>query len=128
MSTIRRCSAARIAFRTLYIGAALATFLLHGNAAVPTASAANLATDPGSQTPPPTGTVKPDTSKDSQPGQSAPDANKPPALSAEEAARNRELVKKRMQLCQQHPEVCVQRDKDPVNDESGKRGNPSQGN
>jgi hypothetical protein len=72
--------------------------------------------------------VKPDTSKDSQPGQSVPDANKPPALSAEEAARNRELVKKRMQLCQQHPEVCVQRDKDQDSDETGKRANPSQRN
>jgi hypothetical protein len=106
----------------------LATLLLHGNAAISTASAANLAMDPGSQTPPPTGTAKPDTSKDSQPGQSAPDASKAPALSAEEAARNRELVRKRMQLCQQHPEVCVQRDKDQINDETGKRGNPSRAN
>jgi hypothetical protein len=92
------------------------------------ASAANLATDPGGQTPPQTGTVKPDTSKDSQPGQSSPDDNRAPALSAEEGARNRELVRKRMQLCQQRPEVCVQRDKDQDNDETGKRGNPSKRN
>lgn len=124
MSTIRRCSSGRLAFRALCIGAALATLLLHGNAAVPTASAANLATDPENQTPPQTGAVKPDTSKDSQPGQSAPDANRAPALSAEDAARNRELVRKRMQLCQQHPEVCVQRDKDQDSDQTGKRANP----
>jgi hypothetical protein len=85
-------------------------------------------TDQESQTAPQTGAVKPDTSKDPQPGQSAPDASKAPALSAEEAARNRELVRKRMQLCQQHPEVCVQHDKDQDNDEAGKRGNPSQRN
>jgi hypothetical protein len=129
MSTTIRClPLGRAAFPVLALVATLATGPLYGHPSLPLSAAADQTSGSGDQAPQPTGAAKRDGTNDPQRGQSAGDAGAAPTLSADEAARNRELVRRRMELCQQRPEVCVQREKDQDNRQAEKRGNPAENN
>ena len=111
MAAFRHSAVDRAVFAAWTLVAALTTYPIASNAcpgARTTVAAANQAAGSDDQTPPTAERVKPGADGAPPSGKPAADPNAArPPLGANVDAR--ELVKRRMELCRQRPEICVQK-------------------